>query len=96
MVVIAMFLYLTLLGAAAGFAIIELRDQQKQIVQEARQRTYQLCVTSNQARESLRDLLLFAEERTKQSTTDPEQLANALDFYDKALARIEIIPCPEP
>lgn len=86
--------------AAGAFAIIQIHDQQSQLTRTAKQRAYELCVTSNGARRSLRDLLLFAEERTKQTAqqtgTTPEQFRNALDFYDTALSRIKIIDCPKP
>lgn len=86
--------------AAGGFTLIELHDQQARIAHDVKHRAYELCVTSNDARRSLRGLLLFAEQRTRQAArqggSTPAQLRDALDFYDKALERIKIIPCPKP
>jgi hypothetical protein len=80
--------------------VFQVRDQQGQIQREAETRAYKLCIVSNQARTSLRDLLMFAERRVQQTAaktgTSPEQVAEAVAFYEEALARVKIIECPKP
>ena len=96
-IVIGLLVFDSLAGA---FAIGSLRDQQRQIQAEAATRAYNLCIVSNQARVSLRDLLMFAENRVRQTAaktgTSPEQVRNAVEFYTAALARVKIIHCPKP
>jgi hypothetical protein len=96
-VVIGLLMFDTLAGA---FALTTLRDQQDQIRREAATRAYNLCIVSNQARVSLRDLLMFAERRVKQTAektgTTPTQVADAVAFYEEAISRVKIIHCPNP
>lgn len=102
--IIAVFIYITLTTAGllvGGFWVYrDSQDKQERIAAVASAQIKQNCITSNAARESLRDLLLFARRRVVQTApalhTPPEQVQAALDFYDQALDRIKIIPCPPP
>lgn len=92
--------YLTVVLGLCSFGLWKIQDQQEQLHRNAVDFADRICVASNAARQSLYDLLTFAEVRVKQQvkqgSATPEQAQDAIDFYDKAKARIQFTDCPPP
>jgi regulatory protein YycI of two-component signal transduction system YycFG len=72
--------------------------QQARFQEQARQFAHVQCTTSNDARQSLKDLLEFAKKRVRTTAeatgTDPQEVAKAQDFYNDAIANIHFNKCP--
>lgn len=92
--------YLTLVMLLCAFGLWKVQDQQDQLHRNAISFANRICVASNSARQSLYDLLNYAEVRVKQQAAQggatKNQVDNAIDFYEKAKARIEFTDCPPP
>jgi hypothetical protein len=91
---------LLLLNTSVGaIAYYKTNQNTQQLKEQSLQFAHAECVTSNNARKAVYDLLDFAEQRIKTIQNPHQSVAQkeaALKFYEDAKKRITFIPCPPP
>lgn len=97
---IIVMVYITFIMLMTAFALWKIQDQQDTLKAQSVDFANRICVSSNAARQSLFDLLDYAEIRVKQQAqtggATQEQVDNAVDFYEKAKNKIHFTECPPP
>lgn len=97
-VMMAFAIYLVILSAVLAYAVYKTTETLNTQHTQGVAFVAKQCETSNEARQSLLDLLQFAENRTRNTPVSPgftqDQKNNGIKFYNEAESRIHIITCP--